>query len=487
MPDAPPIPEPRRSHTAALGDAEQWPSLPLTTRRTRRTQDGPQVRYTGLWYRVVALAHHRGFLDECAMRLAVHLSQWADRHGRIPDMGDVMEAYEHHHGLSRRTAWADVRRLGIHGAGYIRQSEAPAPGRTARYQLCIPESLPAGLPDDLQAELGRVLNRPGKYTATVTSRTDADPSKAVAESETVTRVTATRMQSAEQLADMTMWAKGSARTGATDEGTFPSWLHTSPSLRGISTPAHRTGKDTPAQAPSMGMKNTLEQAVRSVLARCADRWQAQRGPRPGIDDKAAERLVPLIRGALMYQTSTDVISTITEAVSSARDLGAVVAYRLRSLILAGRRILHLDAVKVDDQGRRYAEVVQERAQRSAETIQNPRIRSAIEEARAAIAAARSVPVGLADRPASTRAARLDESGPARWTERPQDHARALSAAGIPTTDTAWQAARTETRREETRRAAITYARTGRTTRHTAQGPTLDDAAAVMWQEGDPAF
>ncbi|MFD0887748.1 hypothetical protein ACFQ08_24675, partial [Streptosporangium algeriense] len=78
-----------------------------------------------VWYRVVALARWRGapeLVDECAWRMARHLTHRADERGRLADLPGMIASYAAVHRVSTRTAWADLRRL--REAGYVRQTAA---------------------------------------------------------------------------------------------------------------------------------------------------------------------------------------------------------------------------------------------------------------------------------------------------------------------------------------------------------------------------
>ncbi|WP_189241063.1 hypothetical protein [Planomonospora parontospora] len=64
------------------------------------------------WFRLAALQRHRGELaDDCAWRMARHLTHRADERGRLAGLQAVMRSYTVVHAVSVRTAWADFRRL----------------------------------------------------------------------------------------------------------------------------------------------------------------------------------------------------------------------------------------------------------------------------------------------------------------------------------------------------------------------------------------
>ncbi|MER8027345.1 hypothetical protein, partial [Glutamicibacter protophormiae] len=80
------------------------------------------------WFRLFALGWWRGtWTDECARRMARHLTHRADDRGRLVDLQEVMASYARVHRVSVRIAWADFRRL--RDAGLVRQTAAAAPGR----------------------------------------------------------------------------------------------------------------------------------------------------------------------------------------------------------------------------------------------------------------------------------------------------------------------------------------------------------------------
>lgn len=147
---------PSRPRTAYYEGAEYLPGL------SRR-----------VWFRLAALSRWRGQLaDDCAWRMVRHLTHWADERGRLVDLQAVMDAYAARHGVRRRVAWTDFKRL--RRRGMVRQTVAPAPGRQARYVLATPPDLPAELPRTLARAVRDEIDPPAARAAGTVTRARAD-------------------------------------------------------------------------------------------------------------------------------------------------------------------------------------------------------------------------------------------------------------------------------------------------------------------------
>lgn len=346
----------RRRRTAAYGDDDAQPRVP-----------------TRLWFRLVELLVWRGEIHPCAHRAARHLTFYSSARGYLSDIETtVIPGYKARHDLGRRTFYADMDRLIT--AGLLRQTRAACPGRTVGYQMCVPTVLPADLPKSLGAELRRLWSlRPDE--AEEQHRVPVDAGEAI-------RVRIPMVQRHQLLADCEAVRLGSCRSAPLDSQSSRGRLHTSPLLkRALSHPPK-----TPDDRPSVGRRSGLsgreiyneEGLLAEVLAKCERIWRHDRGAAGGLADDARARLTPLISGALRYLASADVIEAMTAGTRTARDLGAVVATRLRGVIKSGRRARNL---KVDehaaDRGR------QEAADRAAQLFEQPAVVAARAAARAA--------------------------------------------------------------------------------------------------------
>lgn len=362
-------PNRRRRRTASYGDEDAQPRLP------RR-----------LWWRLVRLLAERGQLDPYAARMARHLAYHADERGRVRNLETaVIPAYTAHYGLGRRTAYTDLGRL--QRAGLIRQARAACPGRTVAYQLCAPPEPPADLPRGLAAELRRLWG--------VLDDGREEPRPPIAGEAMRVRIPAVERHAL--LAECVLARYGSARSRPRHVLRGCGRLHTWPLLKKALPHPPICAGDEPAGPPpppaAMGRSTEADAEVEQVLAVCRTRWRLARGPRGGVPEDGQARLVPLIRGALMYLTSADVIEQMTVELNGARDLGAVVATRLRRVIHAGRRARSAAArIRTDEHRylRQRAAAAERAAHRHAETAAlRARVRAALEEGRARARQARA--------------------------------------------------------------------------------------------------
>ena len=358
-------PNRRRRRTASYGDEDAQPRLP------RR-----------LWWRLVRLLAERGQLDPYAQRWARHLTYHADDRGRVRDLEEtVIPAYRAHYDLSRRTAYTDLGRL--QRAGLIRQARAACPGRPVSYQLCAPQSLPADLPRDLAAELRKL------WGVLDDGLDQGDDRAAPVDAAAAVRVRITAVQRHALLAECELTRYGSARSRPRHTTRGCGRLHTWPFLKRVLPHPPDSAGHEPAGPPppwAVGDITETDATVKRILATCQARWRRARGPGGGVSAAGQARLVPLVRGALLYLASADVIERMTVELDSARDLGAVVATRLRQVIRAGRHARRAAArIRVDEHRhlREMRQAAAQAARRHAETAElRAQARAALEAGRA---------------------------------------------------------------------------------------------------------
>ncbi|WP_017541533.1 hypothetical protein [Nocardiopsis halophila] len=355
-----------------------------------------------VWFRIAALLGERGLLGAAAARMARHLTHHADEQGYVREVERMIGAYRVRHGVSRRTAYKDLAALGTGGgAGLVRQTRAPAPGRSARYQLCVPRDLPGDLPASLARAVRRAWARPSREGPSSSSGGAARPGRV--------RLGSGTAEHHRALSGAAMYSYGPA-AGKRETGGWPAWVHTCP-LYARDNPHPRRGRSgSSSAAVHASVGEDLSQLAGQVLERCRSRWLAQRpaSSTPGPPELAG--VVPLVAGALRYLPTPDVVEALSDRVASARDLASVLVVRLRRVIAAGRRAR---AAPADEQGRRYAELLAERAEEAARQQESPGRAAAIAAERARQERHRREKAERARQMAAAPAApRMVESGPA---------------------------------------------------------------------------
>jgi hypothetical protein len=243
--------------------------------------------------------------------MARHLARVADARGIITALPQVMASYARREHVSIQTGWTDLGRLV--DRGLVRQVAAAAPGRPARYRLSVPAAI---IPPDLPAGLARIIRREGPGES---------------------RPAAARQRP------------------APDQAAPCGELDTSPFTREGSPPSpQRPGPAQPRRAAghrARGISSEERGRAASVLTRCVASWRAQRGPGrlPGPAELAA--LEPLTALALRHMPPSELAELLTERVASARDLPALLTWRLGRTLRAARR---RTAVPADETSARYA-------------------------------------------------------------------------------------------------------------------------------------
>lgn len=354
----PPRREPARRRAVVYEDPDRLPTVPTRT-----------------WFRVVRVWWRRGVLtSEPAHRMAAHLTHWATPGGLIRDMPRVMAAYTAHHQVSARTGWKDLARLV--DAGLVRKVTGAAPHQAAVYALVLDL---ARLPDDLPKSLGRAVET-----------TAHDPVKRARGVPTLAEMHAS-------LEECTVVRHGSR--SAPHPVTAPGCgrVHTSPYTREGPTPPPPSGppqrEHRPARVTVLGANLDYDEhaQARRVLDDCRTWWLRQRSGwvPPGTEtltDAAARSVEHLVVLLLRYMPPGEAVELLTQQTRSARDLAGVVAYRVGRVLRSVRR---RRALPVDEHGQRAERLRQELAGARAVSMNaSPQRKEALEEARAAMAAAR---------------------------------------------------------------------------------------------------
>ncbi len=291
---------------------------------------------TRVWWRVLGVLAARGAgLHPSAWRMAQHLTHQADERGRLADVPAILASYAARHQLGRRTGWTDLMRLV--DVGLVRQVCAAAPGRQARYVLCLNlAALPDDLPQDLAAEVRRIVDDP--RAAARGRMTRAAEDAALAECEVIREGSATGPKIA------AAWGCGRLHTSRyTREGSPPS------------PQPHRPQRPRPPrQVPVWGQDLAEEQGraldfVRSL----GPEWVRQRGGRMpgGAELGELARLVVLL---LRRMPPGEAAELLTAQVASAADLAGVLRWRIGRTLAGLRRAERRAAVlRVDDDGSRH--------------------------------------------------------------------------------------------------------------------------------------
>ncbi|MGP4030189.1 hypothetical protein ACTWPP_43720, partial [Actinomadura sp. 3N407] len=246
------------------------------------------------------------------------------------------------------SAYTDLGRL--KEAGLLRQVHAACPGRGVAYQMCVPDRLPADLPAGIRAELRKRWARPSKASKVARAEARRPPSPSAAEA---VRVRIPLAEGHRLLADVDMVRVGTLTAPPRETLRSRGGLHTCPFLkRALPHPRRsgsRQGDRPPPDRPVGEPFGDEEGLLADVMARCMARWGAERPAERLPDAGAVSRLRPLLRSALRWHASADVVQAVTDQTRSARDVAAVAATRLRRMVLAARRSAR---VAVDD-GARY--------------------------------------------------------------------------------------------------------------------------------------
>lgn len=343
------------------------------------------------WWRVCALLEARGWVPGPQARMARFLARWADERGCVADVPGLYRAYAEDHGVSTRTAATDLRR--VEAAGWLRCTASNAPGRSARYVLCVD---PEQIPDDLPGDLARVVRHLFAGPPERTPDAGRGESGLAGSDATAPRCVAgmPRARGHALLADCVLWRYGSATGPARATGVGIGMLHVLPLTREGHPPPHtarhRTTRPGPSRAQHRASSSDEERRLAEVvLDRCGPAWRAQRGPgRAELGPAERERLVPLVAGALRYQASSDVIEELTRAVASARSLAAVLITRTRRVIHASRAARRVEA-RADQTGELYNVKARVAATTRAAHQPGAAAQDALSAARAACRAVRS--------------------------------------------------------------------------------------------------
>ncbi|MBG0833268.1 hypothetical protein HS041_36825 [Planomonospora sp. ID67723] len=419
--------------------------------------------------------------DHCAHRMACHLTHWADEHGGLTDMPRVMRAYAATHDLSVRTAWKDLGRLT--GLGLVRQVHAAAPGRPARYALCLDL---ARLPPDFPKDLGRAIE---KVADDPVERAKGRPTLASTHA---------------ALARCVLVQYGGALSREKTVSFGCGLVHTSPYIGEGSTPPRarsprRGGRDDHRRASGGRKSNDGQptpwwkehgyddlQDARDVLRACQRHWRVQRTGRvaPGTEvpsDSELARLENFVVLLRRYVTFGESVEILTDQIASARNVAGVVRYRIGRLLRSFRRRQN---IKVDEDGEGYLEM-QER-------LAAARAQSSPEVRREAVAKAHEIAARAALKEDVVRARRIDREveemlQAEREKRRRQGEGELLRTEAAALAEEQAEAERKQRHdREENRRLAIMRARREKALRNSqgsAQDPAGEAAPAAPERPG----
>ncbi|MBB5967755.1 hypothetical protein [Planomonospora venezuelensis] len=396
-------------------------------------------------------------VHDCVHRMARHLSHHAHESGRLDDMPGIIRAYAAYHHLSERTGWKDLGR--VIALGLARQVHAAAPGRPARYTLCMDL---AGLPGDFPKSLARAI---GKVADDPARRAGGKPTLASAHAVLAECVT---VQYGGPHAQSKIVELGCGR------------VHTSPYIaKGPTPPPSRSlplhGRDDHRpelwgdesgdedERPSpVWRKHGYDELrrARDALRRCLPRWRAQRegvvipGTEvPGASELASlEHLVALL---MRYVPFGETVELLTVQVASAQRIEGVVRYRIGSWLRSFRRRRDLP---IDEDGAGYRRMQERLAARRARS--SPEVRRAVVE----LAHELSVRQVFRGGPQCARAQRIEEAAEealraARERERTRGDAElARTEAVVLAEEAAELAMRRRKERAEIREQAILRAR-----------------------------
>lgn len=339
---------------ALLGARMRW--MPAYGAGDRRPAVPPR-----LWFQWFGWKAGRDGVDPCAMRMAKHLTYFADeRTGRITNIPAVIEVYAAHHIVSTRTAWTDRQRL--MATGWLREEVAPTGGRKAVYRLCVdpPSSADlAEMPRALAHEFARLFGlpiAPAEAAPVLEEDQDAagvDPDGAQSPQEPPEEtgrdeeleidlgpVPGSLAFVHRHLADCEVIRVGSATGRRRYSAGACGRLHTTPLPREIFSPSLRSKPDRARKRRSEGVKITPQEraAAEEFMRRCwRDAWRHQRR---GVPLSPAEwrRLVEVVAHALRAADNpVDVREELTHALDTARHLPTLLAYRARRIIRRGHR------------------------------------------------------------------------------------------------------------------------------------------------------
>jgi hypothetical protein len=310
---------------------------------------------TRLWWRLVKLLAARGQVSPQAERMAKHATHYATDGGWLGDIEDaeqgLIPGYKARFDLGRRTAYTDLERLAV--AGLLRKTRGACPGRTVGYQMCAPQTLPADLPASLARELRKLW---GLLERDDDQAEQQPPSLSEVASSTPetrkARIPAVRRHALLAQCEAVRYGASRHATALCSE-SFRGRLHTSPLLKRVLSHPLRPAQmgSNSSEGVARGQELYDERGLaRSVIGTCRARWAATRAGM-GLSSEAEQRLVPLVAGALRYLASPDVVEVMTRETSTARDIGAICAHRLRQVIKAGRRCA---SIVVDDSGEQWA-------------------------------------------------------------------------------------------------------------------------------------
>lgn len=394
-----------------------------------------------LWFRVARLAHHRGafegVLDPGAMwEFLGFVANEADAAGRL--RADRMPHLKAKFAAAR--GWTTTRQAAKYQAallalGWLRRTQAPAPGYPSRFQLQLPlDVVPNWLPEELMEPL-RLWDEDrlpdpddadvlyGHLTDTeappVSLEPSADPFAPQEPVQPPARVVPLFPSGAPDLGPLPAVEPLSDPASVADV----MGVHPSPSLREGSSHLWSSTCTTPgATRPNAGearwrparrrvpLDESELAAARRVLGRCEPWWTHQRGSGRGCLSAAeSEALTAPVAYALRRATPTELVEVMTERTKSARSLPHVVGARLWRLIRSRTEWdqTHPADVQADDAGARHNAMLARRADQQAAVRRGPGF--------GAFAAARQQ---LAEDNAVRHAAREPQQPIAAWLQEP---------------------------------------------------------------------
>jgi hypothetical protein len=325
------------------------------------------------WFRLARLAHARGAfagtLDPYVLWDLFSVltdDRFVTASGQIRDIVRLKQYMARRRGLTFRQV--DAYRAALLSSGWIRQTQRPAPGYKARYELQLPLHLiPNALPEDLARELRlwdeEALPDPDHADTLVGYLHEAElepvstvpPADWTAPQPPAQAPDDAPQQTPENPASAEVNSPSVPPSPYSREGAFPLWVSTCTTPGVISRPDREPARRPPRRRREPISGEELE-AARQVLARCEPWWQRQLGPRGVLSAGELAGLVEPVALALRRATPTELVEELTVQIRTARALVDVVGHRAWRLIKTrpewGER--PEDALPADEAGHRYS-------------------------------------------------------------------------------------------------------------------------------------
>ena len=306
---------------------------------------------TDLWFRWFSWKAARDGAHFCEMRMAQHLTHFADDDGLVVDVPAMIEVYAAYHRVTTRTGWADAKRLLV--SGWLRRHVSPTGGRTAQYQLCVTpptvgdlEEMPRELAHAFARHFGLPIGDPpvAQEPGRDGGESHQEPPKAAGRDEELEIDLGPVPRSLaflhHHLSGCEVVRVGSLTGRRRYSGAACGRLHTTPLPREAFSPSLRIKPSRARNRRSEGIKITLQEraAAAGLMRRCWPAWCAQRPGGTPLTPAEWRPLVDVVAHALRAADNpADVREELTQAIGTARHLPTLLAYRARRIIHRGYR------------------------------------------------------------------------------------------------------------------------------------------------------